>query len=208
MRPLGIVPRVPLLNLIGLPTRPDAFGPLPSGIRATSFERRRRPTGGDGIDARDASSTRSIARSSASPIPVDHRFLRQENRRGWLYAGPDGAPLAYGYATEAGRVGPVAVRDPDLLAPILGHLTTAVTPRGAFALWLPGTADRAVVTGALQAGIPPRPVPGPAVLGPAVRRPVALPADLPRTPLDPTGPDHRPGPASPLVRLPARWARW
>ena len=41
--------------------------------------------------------------------------------------------------------------DPDLVAPILGHLTGAVTPRGAFAMWLPGDADRAVVA-ALQAG--------------------------------------------------------
>ena len=77
--------------------------------------------------------------------PADHRFLRQEGRPGWLYLGPDGAPVGYGYATEAGRIGPVAVRDPELLAPILGHLSSAVTPRGAFALWLPGTADRAVV---------------------------------------------------------------
>ena len=36
---LGIVPRVPLLNLIGLPSRPDAFGALPSGVRPIPFER-------------------------------------------------------------------------------------------------------------------------------------------------------------------------
>ena len=84
--------------------------------------------------------------------PDDHRYLRGESRRGWLYRGPDGAALGYGYATEAGRVGPVAVRDADLLAPVLGHLTTAVQPRGAFALWLPGSADRAVVP-ALRAGL-------------------------------------------------------
>ena len=83
--------------------------------------------------------------------PADHRFLRQESRTGWLYRGPDGAAVGYGYATEAGRIGPVAVRDPALLAPILGHLSSAVIPRGAFALWLPGTADRAVVP-ALQSG--------------------------------------------------------
>ena len=28
---------------------------------------------------------------------------------------------------------------------VVGHLTAAVQPRGAFALWLPGSADRAVV---------------------------------------------------------------
>ena len=35
--------------------------------------------------------------------PVDHRFLRSESRQGWLYRGPDGAPVGYGYAGEAGR---------------------------------------------------------------------------------------------------------
>ncbi len=83
--------------------------------------------------------------------PIDHRYLRAESRRGWLYRGPDGAALGYGYATEAGRVGPVAVRDAALLTPVLGHLLSAVQPRGAFALWLPGSADRAVVS-ALRAG--------------------------------------------------------
>ena len=38
-----------------------------------------------------------------------------------------------------------------VLAPVIGHLTSAVVARGAFAMWLPGTADRAVVA-ALRAG--------------------------------------------------------
>ena len=145
---LGIVPRLPLLNLIGHPMRPDAFGPLPSGIRPVSFEER---AGGDGhtglVEAVDTLDRELLGVAH----PIDHRYLRLEGRRGWLYLGPDGAPLGYGYATEAGRVGPVAARDADLLAPILGHLTDVVTPRGAFAMWLPGSADRAVVA-ALAAG--------------------------------------------------------
>ena len=44
-----------------------------------------------------------------------------------------------------------AVRDAELVSPVIGHLTRAVMPRGAFALWLPGSADRAV-TAALKAG--------------------------------------------------------
>jgi GNAT superfamily N-acetyltransferase len=144
---LGIVPRVPLLNLIGLPDRPEAFGELPSGVRPIPFEQlatdghERLVTLVDDLDA----ATLGVRH------PVDHRYLRAEDRRAWLYEGPDGTPLGYGYAGEAGRVGPVASRDPDLVAPILGHLTSAVTPRGAFAMWLPGSADRAVV-GALGAG--------------------------------------------------------
>lgn len=151
---LGIVPRVPLLNMIGLPTAADAFGALPAGVQATPFDRvaaddhARLATVVDALDAE----TLGVRH------PIDHRYLRQESRRGWLYTGPDGAPLGYGYATEAGRLGPVASRDPDLVAPILGHLTTAVTPRGAFAVWLPGNADRAVI-GALRAGFRLEPFP-------------------------------------------------
>lgn len=147
----GIVPRVPLLNLIGLPQDPDAFGALPSGIVPTAFVSLAGGPGSDG-HRRLAEAVDALDREVLGVAhPADHRFLRQESRTGWLYHGPDGTPVGYGYATEAGRIGPVAVRDPELLAPILGHLSSAVTPRGAFALWLPGTADRAVVP-ALRAG--------------------------------------------------------
>ncbi len=84
--------------------------------------------------------------------------MRTEGRRGWLFEGPDGTALGYGYAGEAGRVGPVATRDPDLVAPILGHLTREVVPRGAFAMWIPGSADQAVVA-ALRAGFRLEPFP-------------------------------------------------
>jgi GNAT superfamily N-acetyltransferase len=147
----GMVPRIPLLNLIGLPQHPDAFGSLPSGVVPTAFMDLVDGAGGEG-HRRLATAIDALDREVLGVAhPADHRFLRQESRTGWLYHGPDGSAVGYGYATEAGRIGPVAVRDPALLAPILGHLSNAVTPRGAFALWLPGTADRAVVP-ALQAG--------------------------------------------------------
>lgn len=148
----GITPRIPLLNLTGLPERPDAFGMLPSGVVPIPFdELAAGPPDGQGhralVDAIDDLDRELLGVAH----PVDHRFLRTESRRGWLYRGPDGTPVGYGYAGVAGRVGPVAVRDDALLAPILGHLTSAVQPRGAFALWIPGGADRALVA-ALQAG--------------------------------------------------------
>ena len=149
----GIVPRMPLFNLVGLPERPDAFDPLPSGVTPVPFETI--AAGGTAPGSGHAALAETVDTLDRDVLgvahPADHRYLRQESRRGWLYRGPDGAPLGYGYATEAGRVGPVAVRDPALITPILGHLMSVVQPRGAFALWLPGAAGRAV-TAALRAG--------------------------------------------------------
>ena len=147
-----IVPRMPLLSLVGLPQRPEAFGDLPSGIVAISFDEiAAGPPDAIGhrmlVEAIDTLDRELLGVAH----PVDHRFLRSESRRGWLYRGPDGAPIGYGYAGEAGRVGPVAVLDADLLGPVLGHLTTAVEPRGAFAIWAGGAADRAIGP-ALRAG--------------------------------------------------------
>ena len=149
---LGIVPRMPLLSLVGLPRRPEAFGSLPSGVVPLRFDEIAAGTP-DGvghrmlIDAIDGLDRDLLGVAH----PADHRFLRSESRHGFLYRGPDGTPLGYGYAGEAGRVGPIAVRDADLLGPVLGHLTSAIQPRGAFAIWVGGAADRAVVP-ALQAG--------------------------------------------------------
>ena len=149
---LGMVPRVPLFSLTGLPRRPEAFGELPSGVTPMAFDEiASGPPSGQGhallVDAIDALDRELLGVAHSA----DHRFLRSESRHGWLYRGPDGSPVGYGYAGEAGRVGPVAVRDESLLGPVLGHLMAVVVPRGAFALWVAGAADRAIVT-SLQAG--------------------------------------------------------
>jgi GNAT superfamily N-acetyltransferase len=149
---LGLVPRMPLLSLVGLPQRPEAFGELPSGVVPLPFdELAAGPPDGVGhrmlVEAIDTLDRELLGAAH----PADHRFLRSESRHGWLYRGPDGTPVGYGYAGEAGRLGPVAVRDEALLGPVLGHLTAAVQPRGVFALWVGGAADLAVVP-ALRAG--------------------------------------------------------
>jgi GNAT superfamily N-acetyltransferase len=158
-----IVPRMPMLNLTGLPVRPEAFGPLPSGVSAIPFDEIDGGPAGDATDG--AGGTDDFGRRmlgneldvldrellGVTHLPSDHAWLRTEGRHGWLYRGPDGSAVGYGYAAEAGRVGPVAVRDPALFGPVLGHLTSVVVPRGAFALWIGGEADRALVS-ALQAG--------------------------------------------------------
>jgi GNAT superfamily N-acetyltransferase len=155
----GMAPRMPLLNLVGLPDRPAAFGPMPSGIVPVAFEQIAAGPAdsqghGDLVRAIDLLDRELFGVAH----PEDHAYLRSEGRHGWLYHGPDGQPVGYGYAGEAGRLGPVAARDPDLLAPILGHLTSAVVPRGAFAIWIGGAADRALMA-VLRAGFRLEPFP-------------------------------------------------
>lgn len=140
---LGIVPRMPMFNLIGLPLRDGVFRPLPSGITPVAFED---AVAGPEGHRQLAGTVEALDREvNGFGHGVDHRFLRQQERRGWLYRGPDGQPVGYGYAGESGRLGPVLVRDPALVDPVLGHLTRAVQPRGAFSTWVPGAASHALV---------------------------------------------------------------
>jgi GNAT superfamily N-acetyltransferase len=129
---LGIAPRIPAFNLIGRPDRGPGRPPLPSGIQAT-------PIGDAGaeLDLLDASVL-------GFAHPEDHAFVRTDSRTGFAYRDGDGRLAGYGYASEAGRVGPVAVRDADLLAPVLAHVLATIVPRGASSVWLPGTAGEAL----------------------------------------------------------------
>ncbi len=173
----GIVPRMPLLNLVGLPERPEAFGSLPSGVVPVAFETVAggMPGGGhDGLVRVIDGLDREIA---GVAHPQDHRYLRMEGRHGWLYNGPDGVPLGYGYAGESGRLGPVAVHDPDLLAPVLGHLTSAVDPARRVR-HLDRRRRRPRARPAAAGRFPTRIIPGPALLGPSLRGLLALPPDL------------------------------
>ena len=141
---LGMVPRMPLLRLVGLAERPTELPSLPEGIRAIGFDevdRRGDRIGGAALDDEIAALDRDAV---GFDHPVDHAMVRTEGRLGFLFLGPDGGPVGYGYASEAGRVGPIAVRDSALLGPVIGHLVTTVSPRGAFGLWLPGAAEGTV----------------------------------------------------------------
>ena len=113
----GIVPRIPLLE-------PRRAGP--SGRTRSSRCRRasrpsrssRSPAGrrtGPAIASWPTPSTRSTARCWASPIRTTTATCARNRGAAGSTAAPTAPPLGYGYATEAGRVGPVAVRDADLL---------------------------------------------------------------------------------------------
>ncbi len=147
----GIVPRVPILELVGRPEREPLPG-LPAGVRAVPFEVLAGPAGGPGaerlVEALDALDRATLGYAH----PADHGFLRASRRLGYLYEDGGGDLLGYGYTSEVGRVGPLAVTDVALTAAVLGHLLAAVTPAGAHTAWVPGTNDRAVVA-LLQAGL-------------------------------------------------------
>ena len=149
----GIAPRMPILDLRGEVRRPEAFPALPSGIVSIPFDQiAAGPPGGSGHRELAATVNALDRELLGAEHPDDHRFLRTEQRLGFLYRGPDGAPLGYGYAGEIGRVGPIAIRDASLLEAVVGHLVGAVPARGARAVWALGGAPRLVPT-LLAAGL-------------------------------------------------------
>jgi GNAT superfamily N-acetyltransferase len=146
----GIVPRMPLIHLVGTLQRPEMLPPLPGSVSATAFEAIVDGAGGTGIGVghdRHAGLINELDLELAGfEHPQDHRFLRTVDRHGFLYRSSNGTVLGYGYTSDMGRIGPVAVRDEALVTPVLGHLMQAARPRGAFALWLPGAAGNAITT--------------------------------------------------------------
>jgi GNAT superfamily N-acetyltransferase len=137
---LGMVPRVPLLRLVGLVERPDRMPRLPGGIEVVRFEDIGSDPDGLARAALDAELNAIDREVIGFSHPVDHEFAIRDGRHGFLFRDRGGSPVGYGYASESGRVGPIASIAESLLAPMVGHLLGAVRPRGAFGIWVPGTA--------------------------------------------------------------------
>jgi GNAT superfamily N-acetyltransferase len=150
---LGMVPRIPLFRMVGLPDRAEAFPRLPDGIDVVPFGEIDQIDGSGGLGS--AALAAEVAALDREIVGVeraaDHAFLVSEGRQGFLYHDGTGAAVGYGYTSESGRVGPIAVRDAALLDAVVGHLVTVVRPRGAFGVWVPGSAGPAVVS-LLRAG--------------------------------------------------------
>jgi GNAT superfamily N-acetyltransferase len=140
----GIVPRLPVFNLVGTP-KPSALARLPAGVEAVPIDRGDPSQAIDAVDAVD----REIL---GYAHPLDHAFLRAGGRTGFVYRTDGGEVLGYGYSSEAGRFGPIALLDDTLTAPVIGHLMHNVRPRGATTAWVPGANDRAMVA-LLRAGL-------------------------------------------------------
>lgn len=138
----GVVPRLPVWRLSGRPHPSHRFPELPDGVRPVAFDEiAAGPPDGPG-HRQVVEAVEGIDRAVLGyDHPADHRYLRREGRVGYLYRGPDGAPIGYGYCSAVGRVGPIAALDPALLPPMAGHLLRAVEPRGASTMWVPGAAD-------------------------------------------------------------------
>jgi acetyltransferase (GNAT) family protein len=142
---LGIVPRLPLFNLIGRPHAGVSWPELPDGVTAERVADDQAWAADPDVHALD----RALL---GFAHPQDHAFVLGEPRRAFAYRTADGALAGYGYAGDVGRVGPIAVTAPALLAPVLGHLLRTVEPRGASSVWLPGDAGEAIRV-AIRAGL-------------------------------------------------------
>lgn len=140
----GIVPRLPLLNLVGSVSRPDALPTLPPGLRAVALD--------EGNVAWRSVFDEIDRLLLGFAHPADHAFLAADGRVGFVYLDTDGHAAGYGYVSPRGVLGPVAVRDPALLGAVVGHLVAAVPARGATSAWIPGN-SRLLLPALLRAGL-------------------------------------------------------
>ncbi|MES2210714.1 MAG: GNAT family N-acetyltransferase [Chloroflexota bacterium] len=136
-----MVARMPMFNLVGRPRRRAALPPLPIGLASRRFDNSAPAERDHGLLAELAAVDREVL---GFDHPADHDLLRRQGRIGFTYRDDTGRLAGYGYTSEVGRIGPVAVRDAAHLAPVVADLLDAVLPRGASAIWVPGQAAPAV----------------------------------------------------------------
>jgi len=145
----GMVPRIPVWRLVGEVRRWSAVPPLPASLEAVPFERieAEGPDGGRRLaDLLDGLDRELIG----SAHPAEHAYLRREGRSGFIVRerGEAGAPGSrvhgYVYGSGGGRLGPMVALDPSLHAGLIGVAVRETPMLGAVAMWVPGTADRAM----------------------------------------------------------------
>ena len=136
---LGIAPRMPMFNCVGRPDVDFAWPALPDAVRVGHVD-----------DHGAWRESRELAEFDEGLLgfahPQDHGFVADEPRHAFALRAENGRLLGYGYAGQVGRLGPIAVDDPALLAPFLGVLLRSVQPRGASAVWIPGAAGDSLAT--------------------------------------------------------------
>ena len=145
----GMVSRLPMFNLVGRPARLEALAALPAGVVATRFDASTPAERDRDLEEELAAMDRDVL---GFAHPEDHEFLRRQGRIGFGYRDGRGRLVGYGYTSEVGRIGPIAVRDEALQAAVAADLLLAVTPRGASATWVSGNSG-ATMQMLLRAGL-------------------------------------------------------
>lgn len=133
---IGIVPRVPVLHLLG---PADDLLPLPA-LPADVTARPMNDAGPPAIDALGVID-REVLGYERAP---DHAFFWRDGRRGFAYEDPAGRTIGYGYAAPSGRIGPIAALDETHVPAFVGHLLDEVPPADAASIWVAGSAGSTV----------------------------------------------------------------
>ena len=174
---------MPVFNLVGRPRSPSTLPALPEGIEAVPLEPAEtavppepcRPGQGG---ARNRRSTPSTAPSSATPTSPTTSSCGSRAGPASCTERPAGEPLGYGYSSQVGRFGPVALLDETLIAP--GDRAPADRDRAARRRQRLGPRSERPSHGRAAASRPPnRRLPGDVLLDSALRRLRALPAGRP-----------------------------
>ena len=146
---LGMPARTPIWAVVGRPKPGWRPPPLPQGTIVRPIESR---PSGDTADELQAELDSLDRETFGFRRASEHRYVRADGRRGFAYRDAGGGLLGYGYVAGSGRISPVAVRDAELLGPVMGHLVTVFEPPGASAAWVTGHSDGALST-LLDAGL-------------------------------------------------------
>ena len=139
----GMVPRLPIWRLAGEPFRWSAVPDLASGLEAIPF---------DSIAANGREGPRQLTEAVAQidrtvlglTHAADHEFLRRDGRTGFLVRERGWRVLGYTYGSAAGRLGPVAALDPDLLPSLLGVAIRHTPILRTVGAWVPASAEPAI----------------------------------------------------------------
>ena len=140
----GMPSRVPAWRVTGEVRRWSALPALPTSLEAVPFDaiaagephgERRLADLVDGLD-------RELIGTAHGP---DHAFLRRDGRTGFLVRERGSDRVAgYVYGSGSGRLGPAAAVDPALHPALIGVAVRQTPILGPVAMWVPGTADRAM----------------------------------------------------------------
>jgi GNAT superfamily N-acetyltransferase len=148
----GMPPRVPVWRVVGEVRRWTALPSLPASLEAVPFLHLASdgPSGARQLDDAITAVDRELL---GSTHPADHAFLAREGRSGFLVRERANARVhGYVYGSGGGRLGPLAALDPALQPALCGVAIRDTPTFGTVAMWVPGTADRALRT-LLEAGL-------------------------------------------------------